>query len=327
MPKPSRHILFIPAILCLLISFTGFASPIKKEPPVKFPVITLQTLPGADSLSCIIPFSRAGNLILIKAKADTTVGNFILDSGAPNLVLNLTYFRDYPTTHFSDGEQTNITGSTAPMLKTMVSKFELGTLSYSRLDADLANLGHLENTKRVKILGLLGMELFRQCEMIIDYEKSLIYLHRIGRKEASSYQSPQLSNTADYSVMPIELKDNRIITRIELGGKKLRFIIDCGAESNVLDSRLPNAVFSKVTITGRVMLTGAGNKKVEALHGNLKDMMVGGQVIGSLPVLVTNLEKTCFAYSGCVDGILGFDFLSLHKIGFNFVTRKMYIWK
>jgi hypothetical protein len=25
--------------------------------------------------------------------------------------------------------------------------------------------------------------------------------------------------------------------------------------------------------------------------------------------------------------MLGFDFLSLHKIGFNFVTRKMYIWK
>jgi hypothetical protein len=35
----------------------------------------------------------------------------------------------------------------------------------------------------------------------------------------------------------------------------------------------------------------------------------------------------CDSYNNCLDGMLGFDFLSLHKIGFNFVNRKMYIWK
>jgi hypothetical protein len=95
----------------------------------------------------------------------------------------------------------------------------------------------------------------------------------------------------------------------------------------VLDSRLPNAIFEKVAITGRVMLMGAGNKKIEALNGSASDLIIGGQKISALPVLITNLEKTCFSYSGCIDGILGFDFLSLRKIGFNFVTRKMYLWK
>jgi hypothetical protein len=50
-------------------------------------------------------------------------------------------------------------------------------------------------------------------------------------------------------------------------------------------------------------------------------------LIGNLPIVITNLEKTCFWLDGCADGVLGFDFLSLHKIGFNFVTRKMYLWK
>ncbi len=49
-----------------------------------------------DSAVCTIPFTRAGNLILIQATVDTVQGNFILDTGAPNLVLNLTYFRKYP---------------------------------------------------------------------------------------------------------------------------------------------------------------------------------------------------------------------------------------
>jgi hypothetical protein len=112
-----------------------------------------------------------------------------------------------------------------------------------------------------------------------------------------------------------------------MSGKKLKLIIDCAAESNLLDSRLPNKIFENVVITRRVKLVGAGNKQVDALYGDLKGMKIGNQDIGTLPVLITNLENTCFSYSGCVDGILGFDFLSLHKIGFNFVNRKMYIWK
>jgi hypothetical protein len=75
------------------------------------------------------------------------------------------------------------------------------------------------------------------------------------------------------------------------------------------------------------MLAGANNKKIEALYGDLSGLTIGGTEVGNLPVLITNLANTCFSYGGCVDGVLGFDFLSLHKIGFNFVKRKMYIWK
>ncbi|HEX2606737.1 MAG TPA: retropepsin-like aspartic protease [Flavisolibacter sp.] len=250
----------------------------------------------------------------------------MLDSGAPHLVLNLTYFRDYVTTT-TDAEQSGITGSGPPVVKTTVKAFSFGSLNFSKLEADLVGLGHIENTKGIRILGLLGMELFRQCEMIIDYEKNLIYLHRIGRKEASVYKHELLNDTAAYRTFPIDLTDNRIIATTMMAGKKLKLIIDCAAESNVLDSRLPNKIFDQVTITRRVTLTGAGNKKVDALYGDLQNMQIGGLDIGTLPVLITNLENTCISYGGCIDGILGFDFLSLHKIGFNFVNRKMYIWK
>ncbi|MET0394960.1 MAG: retropepsin-like aspartic protease, partial [Chitinophagaceae bacterium] len=196
-----------------------------------------------------------------------------------------------------------------------------------RVDANLVNLGNIENNKGVKILGLLGMQLFRQFEMIIDYDKSLIYLHRIGKKEAATYRHTMLEDTAAYRVVPIEIINDRVLARTEIAGKKLRLMIDFAAESNVLDSRLPDKVFENLAITRRVLLNGIGNKKVEALYGELSNMKIGSQEMGTLPVLITNLEKTCLSYESCIDGILGFDFLSLHKIGFNFVNRKMYIWK
>lgn len=280
-----------------------------------------------DSSVIVIPFSRAGNLILVRARADSIEGNFILDTGCPHLVLNMTYFRHYETTWEQDEQKGGMTGEIATALQTVISNFRFGGTEHYRVKTDLVNLGHIENSKGVKILGLIGMQLLDRYEMIIDFERSQIHLRKANRKDDLASQNEVLRDTAAYHTIPIEMKDDRIIVRTELAGKKIRLIIDSGAESNVLDSRLPDKVFEQVNINGRIILTGAGNKKVEALRGDLQTLVIGGQRVNDLPVMITNLEKTCFSYGGCVDGILGFDFLSLQKIGFNFVTRKMYLWK
>ena len=74
-------------------------------------------------------------------------------------------------------------------------------------------------------------------------------------------------------------------------------------------------------------MRGTDNAIIEALLGNLKGMKLGNESMESLPVLITNLEKTCFSDASCANGVLGLDFLPLKKIGFNFVTKKMYLWK
>jgi Aspartyl protease len=305
-----------------ILSLTG-ASPTgagrKMLPAPSDPVIRM------DSPSCVIPFIRAGNLILIKAKVDTVEGNFILDTGAPDLVLNMTYFRHYPSRN-TEGDEGGITGAVRGQQGTTVEKFSLGPIGYYHVEADRIDLGHIENNKGIKILGLLGMQLFTRFEMIIDYEKQVIYLHLIGNKEATVYRSDLLKDGTAYHEFPIDLTDYKIIVHTEMAGKKLLFLVDFGAESNVLDSRLSNKIFENVTVTRRVLLSGSGTKKVEALYGSLKNLKIGGRDLGELPVLITNLENMCSSYNHCLDGMLGFDFLSLHKIGFNFVRHKMYIW-
>ncbi|MEO8770140.1 MAG: pepsin/retropepsin-like aspartic protease family protein [Ferruginibacter sp.] len=310
-PVDAKHISFIDSILPIKLSNTNFNDPIV----------------SCDSAVAIIPFTRAGNLILIKAKADSLEGNFILDTGAPGLVLNMTYFRDYTSTATASQDQGGITGATTFADPTIIAKFSFGPVKYARVDADRINLGHIENSKGIRILGLLGLQLFTKFEMIIDYENSVIYLHLVGKKEANSYSGEQLKDTTAYNIFPINIVDNKLLTVAQMLGKKMTFLIDTGAESNVLDSRLPNKIFENVTVTGRITLAGTGAKKTEALTGDLRDLKMGDLTISSLPVIVTNLEKMCTAYDRCLDGMLGFDFLSLHKIGFNFVKRKMYIWK
>jgi hypothetical protein len=317
-------------IYCLIsaLSWAGF-QPVLANDPLQLPVspnVSIHTI-ASDSSSCIIPFNRTGNLIVLKAKVDTMEGNFILDTGAPHLVLNHTYFRHYPVTMEQDGEQTSIAGQGDYIYKTTVRELSFGSLDLLNLVADMTNLGNIENAKGIKILGLLGLDLFRQCEMIIDFEKSLIYLHRIGKKESSTYKHVMLNDASLYQEFPIELANGRMSTTTVIAGKKLKLVIDCAAESNILDSRLPNKVLDLVTITRRVKLTGPGDKKVDALYGNLATMKMGTHQVDNLPIVIVNLEYTCFSDDICVNGVLGFEFLSQHKIGFNFVARKMYIWK
>lgn len=294
---------------------------LNRELKLTIPVI------NSDSSSCTLPFNRIGNLIVIKATVDSMEGNFILDTGAPCLVLNLTYFRDYPITQVSDEEQSSIAGRGTTLSRTQVKELSFGTLQFFRTDADLANLGNIENAKGIRVLGMLGVELFKQCEMVIDFEKNLIYLHRISKKAPRSCVQELLKDTSLYRTYPIQFINNRIVTESEIAGRKVRFIIDCAAESNILDSRLPNRVFELVTINRRVKLTGPGEQKIDALYGSLSQLKMGSRLIDDLPVIVLNLEYTCFAEGNCGDGVLGFDFLSRQKIGFNFVSRKMYLWK
>lgn len=308
------------------VSLASVTMPVDSTFSKAFPEIGDPIL-KAEVPSCTIPFTKAGKLILLKGRADTTEGNFILDTGAPYLVLNSTYFRNMERIHNQDEIQSSINGQGDLSQKTMVKQFDLGTFTYYQVETDLVNLGHIENARGVKILGLLGVALFKECELVIDYEKSLIHLHRISRKERKTYKHQILSDPQQYSEHPFILKDNRILVQTKLGKKKMQFVIDCAAESNIIDSRLPGYVLDNIRINGRILLSGTGAKKVEAITGDMSGFAVGELELKDLPVIITSLENSCFSNDVCINGVLGYDFLSRYTLVFNFVTSKLYIFK
>lgn len=323
-------------VLCLvyaLCMYAGIDCVAKDKPGILKQIINSKPqyyndpIVSTDSANCIIPFTRAGNLIIIRAIADTIEGNFIFDTGAPGLVLNMTYFRNYTSNEHTSDIQGGITGGVETDGHITINRFSFGPVKYAKVEADRINLGHIENSKGIKIHGLLGMQLFKKFEIIIDYEEQVIYMHLLTKKDAKDYKHELLKDTAAYIESPVDFIENKLIAYAWSGKKKLKFVVDTGAESNLIDSRLPDNILDGIVITRRIFLTGTGSSKVEALSGNINKITIGGQNVEQLPVIVTNLEKLCYAYDRCLDGMLGFDFLSRQKIGFNFVKRKMYTWK
>ena len=115
------------------------------------------TGPLGELESVVIPLRRIGRLFLIEAKIDNIVGNFLFDTGSAELVLNSTYFRKYM--RIIGGEGGGITGSTGTIQHAQIKNMDVAGLSYRDLTADVTDLGHIENRRGVKILGLFSLSM------------------------------------------------------------------------------------------------------------------------------------------------------------------------
>ena len=268
-----------------------------------------------------IPLKRAGRLLMMEAKIDNETGNFIFDTGSSKLVLNNTYFRKYVSIESS--ERGGITGGVASVRQTKISRIQISGLSYTNIMADLTDLGHIENRRGVKILGLLGFSLLKNMEVVIDVNHNELHLYRLD------HDGNRISrNTAEFRAdisQKIQIYQDILFVSPKIGGKTLSFCLDTGAESNVISSASSKKVMSTVSITRRSGLVGSGKPSVEALYGTLNDFSLGGRPITEMQTIITNLDNMSAAYGFTIDGMLGYDFFEQGLICVNLVRQEIRI--
>jgi hypothetical protein len=311
-------------LLLFACSFGAWARtndpPLKKERPTFDLSIFYSGDPCDDFKTLVIPIKRIQNLIVVEAKIDTIIGNFILDTGSPILVLNKTYFRKGWDANLSAA---NATGqSVTPVMRTNVDDFAIRELYFENLPADINDLGHIENHRGIKILGLLGVSLFTSFEMVIDVHKNVMYLHKLDAKGAVPEKERIVKSEPTLKV-PFRLIRNSITLDVTVAGKKLVFCVDTGAEANALSSRLPSKILEAFSISKRMILVGTGGTQTEVLLGTVDDMIIGDRSFKNMHAAITRLDDLGEAYGRSIDGILGSNFLVKGIISINFVTKEL----
>ena len=266
-----------------------------------------------------IPLKRAGRLLLMEARIDDETGNFIFDTGSSKLVLNNTYFRKYVS--IESGNSGGITGAVASVRQTRVSRIRISGLSYDNVMADLADLGHIENRRGVKILGLVGFSLLKNMEIVIDVSHNELHLYRLD-KNGNRISSGSTEFRADIS-RKVQMYQDVLFVNSEINGKILSFCLDTGAESNVISSGSPRRVMNTISITGRSGLVGSGRTSAETLYGTLNDFAMGGHQIPRMQTIITNLDNMSAAFGFTIDGMLGYDFFEKGQICINLVRMEM----
>jgi len=311
-------------ISCFFMTVPAFS----RSAPVNMKVTTLESISISGSaigdmmgnfVGVTIPLRRAGRLFLLEGSIGNVSGNFILDTGASGLVLNKTYFRN--SRAIDDEEGGGVTGATAAVERIFVKQLMISELSYANISADVTPLGHLENRRGVKILGLFGMSLLKDLEIVIDLRHNELQIYKLdkdGNRQGAS--SPAVKYDITQKIVEYH---NVMFVKAYIGGKILDFCLDTGAESNVLSTDAPKNALSKVTITRRSNLNGVGKDKGEVLFGTLNEFIMGSRQMHPMETIICSLAAMSQKYGYPIDGMLGYDFFAKGKIYINLVKNQM----
>jgi len=278
--------------------------------------------PSGEFTTLVIPIKRVSNLIVLEAKVDTMEGNFVLDTGAPYLVLNQTYFRDYP--HYSDQDAGGINGDAGTAFRTGVKSLSIGELHYDRLQADVTNLSAIENSRNIKVLGLLGTKLFSKFAITVDLFQNQLYVHKLDKNgeipaAEQPYHDPILK-------MPFYYANNAILFKASVNDNAMWFSFDTGAETNLIDYRQAKKLLPTLQVISRSKLTGIGGSTFEVIYAKFDKLMIGERVFTNNKVIITSLEQMGKAYGKDIDGMLGCDFFGRAVFTINFVKKEFIMY-
>ena len=203
----------------------------------------------------------------------------------------------------------------------MVKKIEIMGLQYKDVAADVTDLGHIENKRGIKVLGLFGLNMMDNFEVIFDAGKSELHLYRIdknGNRLDAMLPFMKFENT-----QKIETQQGIMFLDGKIGEKTLRFCIDSGAETNVISSTVPKKVMNTIQINRRSGMSGASARSVDVLYGTMKQFEFGNRQFGQMETVVTSLNGMCEAYGCNIDGMLGYEFLQKGVFCFNFIKNEI----
>ena len=281
------------------------------------------TFPQADTLSnhtLRLPFKQAGRLIVVKASAADKTGNFVLDTGSEKLVLN--------SVHYHGGisragiATTGVTGSIQNLRHKSIRDFHSSGFSFQKLQADIVDLSHIENKKHIEVLGLIGYEVIKDFELIIDYQLRQITLTRTNKLGERLDSLAILEPIVDS--LDVSMQAHFIVIEGWVDNNPVSFGLDSGAELNLINRKVKRKVLDHFKISKRVMLNGTGQQQIEVLAGKLYRFRCGNQRCSGMRTLLTNMTDMNRSFKVSLDGLLGFEFLGMRRTIINYKKKKLY---
>jgi len=257
-------------------------------------------------------FDFVRNLIFFPARVDGRQGNFILDTGAPSLLLN----------HRGETEKTSLSttglgaGGEVELANQRVRSFKMGGQEMGSRWALALDLRSMESRTGQRIDGYVGHDLISKGELRIDYPNRNFRLLSSERKPLEKGASP-------LTVLRISYIDHLPVVELKIGGRTLRFVVDTGAGKNLIDPQyatLGHQTEREINIQG---LDGA-NATLEVWQMPMpKNLSVTDEQLQFVAMDLNHLQSPGHPP---IAGIIGADFLAKYCVGIDYRRRKLYLW-
>lgn len=273
-----------------------------------------------------IPFKVVDQLIVVEAELLDQIGNFIIDTGSETLILNSVHFKT-TREYLNKGNQRNGVHQSIDNVKEKYLKaLNISEINLKKLNADIIDLSHIEKTKKMNLLGIIGYSILKDFEIFIDMhlrQITLTKINRHGERLSKKVYAEKITDSIDF-----KLKKHTIILSAFVGEKAVRFGLDTAAEYNQLNENSVSEILEYFYPREMLKLVGASGKKKKVLAGKLFRVKLSNSIyFGPMKTVLTNLKHINNVFGANLDGILGFEFFSQKRTIINYKKEKLYFIK
>ncbi len=308
--KPmNKSLLALACLLCWL----NITAQITSKKVFSFGAIPSVDKPGLTSDDDeLIPFKLVGGLTFVNGAHNGVASTYILDTGAPGLILN----NKLDKTQLDDLYiASGLTGNTS-IGEYIVDEFKILNITKQEFLAHQMDLEHIEDEILHRFSGLVGGDIFDQSILVLDYENQLWgIVKEIPKKEI------------DKSI-PFTLEEHFIVVEIKIGKQNLRMILDTGAEISILDGLSASYLRERsLKDSGITSIQSASSDNTETKNVSVQKFIMDKHVERNHEFSILDFNFINEGLSEKLDGLIGFPFLEGKKVAIDFPSRQIHIYK
>ncbi len=269
-----------------------------------------------------VPFTLKHKEIFVKAKLNGTEGDFLLDSGAPLLILNSAHLPK------GAGKQmgaiaAGVGGAAGDMSMVHMDSLNWYGLEIKNSDALANDFSHLEKQLKHKFLGLIGYEVFKDYEITFDYAHQVITL--VKTDDNGNCPGNMQPNGTAICTAPFEQIMHIPVISVNISGKDYRMGIDCGAAGNLFYEKYIPTLEGNYKAKKKEKLAGAGKKVTKVPTGIIMMSSIGKTEFKNMRTAFSDneLSELNNGYGLKLDGLLGYPFLKQYKTSINYKKKEM----
>ena len=237
-----------------------------------------------------VDFKLHGGLMLLQMSVDGVVGNYLVDSGAPSMILNRKV--ENPTASF-----TSIAGDLTAT-ESVIQELRIGSITRIGVDAWSMDLSHVEERLGLEVHGLIGADILASYDMLIDYKDSKLSF--INSEKLKSVLPP----FSEVIAIPfLSYYKNLPVVEVKVQGELLRMSFDTGAGVSIVSDSL-----------------------IKVKGTNLDDVQLGLLKIQSLPIVSKDMSEFSDENGHTLDGIISVNALNTDRVLISRRKKMIYLF-
>lgn len=266
-----------------------------------------------------VPMQISNAMIIIRAECCGITGNFILDSGAPCLVLNSRYIDAEKNNLINIGQGSGINSSFDDVYVTPAADLSFNGIRMKNQSAAVVDLSPSEQNLGFDLLGLMGMSIYQDYDLLLDYENSVI---TFIRPELSEKYIADNYGQSKIEINPFVMSHHMPIVKGTINECDLNFVVDTGMGNNMIDKTIFDSIRGDVNILGQVNLVGVGESALLD-QGEVKNLRIGQRMFRNTMTTFANIDHIKAVSDVPIDGLIGYEILSRQKTLLSYHNRRL----